>query len=200
MGKYSAKGCPGFVNVLVVDCALLQSSRVSLVSRVNVKLVEDFFGVGDDEHSEALRLPSVVARLEQKAVLAGLLLVARVSHAAAGSCSLLIIDEFESVGIASLEHPNAVGQVGVVCLRRGLRDEVRGDQEPFVFLSGRHRHLNHVLKRAAVMLYHSKREVTLDSPVCSVGETALALYKKVARVTESAKLQPRRCSGNHATS
>ena len=139
------------------------------VSRINVKLVEDFLGLGDDEHPEALLLPGVVARAEEETVLAALLLVTGVSHAAAGSSSLLVIGKPESVGVAA-EHPNSVGQIGVVVLRRGLRGEVRGDQESFVFPIGRHRHFHHVL-----MLFHAEHEVTRVSPVCIVGETERAL-------------------------
>ena len=148
--------------------------RVLPVSHANVEMVEDFLGLGDDEHPEALILPSIVARLEEETVPALFLLVAVMGHAATWSSSFLIIDEFESLGAAS--HPNAVGQVGVVRRCRGLRDEVRSDQEPLVFPIGRHHHLYHALQLAILMLLHSEHVVTLVGPVCIVEDIALVLY------------------------
>ena len=121
-------------------------------SGVDVELVEVFLGLVDDEHPEALRLPSAVARLEEEAVRAGLCLFAGVGDAAAA------VDESESVGRVD---PFAVGIVG------GARRlfEVRGDQESLVFPVGHHHHLNEALELAAVMLFHGEHPVTWVRPV-----------------------------------
>ena len=57
--------------------------------RIYVKLVEDFLGVLDDEHPEALGPPGFIVRLEEERVAADLLLIVGVGDAAAGLGGLL---------------------------------------------------------------------------------------------------------------
>ena len=70
--------------------------------------MKDFFGVLDDEHPEALGPPSIIIRLEQECVTAGLQLIVCVGDAAAGTVALLVNSKSEHVGIGVIQDPCAI--------------------------------------------------------------------------------------------
>ena len=125
-----------------------------------VKLMEDFFGVLDDEHPEALRPPSIIIRLEQECVTADLLLRVGVGDAAARAVALLVNGKSEHVGVGVVQNPGAVREVGIVFRRRGSGGEVSGDQDSLEHLSGVHGHRDNVTK-----VPHFKGEGAKLSPV-----------------------------------
>ena len=128
--------------------------------RIYVKLMEDFFGILDDEHPEALGPPSIIIWLEQECGTADLFLIVGVGDAAAGTAALLVNGESKHVVIGVVHDPGAIREVGVVVPCRVSRGEVGGDQDSLERLLGIHGHRDDVTQ-----VPHLKGEGAKSSPV-----------------------------------